>query len=127
MFSAEIFKPIFISLIGSKYSGFYHLSLIIPISEILGSVLRLQFMVSALASLVLIIVLIKIIYGGCPSLFMKVHSSKENLKFFFLAVHLRHCVCVCVLYLLVPNLGCEGNGTLLQYSCLENPVDGEAW
>ena len=21
----------------------------------------------------------------------------------------------------------EGNGTPLQYSCLENPVDGEAW
>ena len=21
----------------------------------------------------------------------------------------------------------EGNGTLLQYSCLENPTDGEAW
>ena len=21
----------------------------------------------------------------------------------------------------------EGNGTLLQYSCLENPMDGEAW
>ena len=24
------------------------------------------------------------------------------------------------------NLG-EGNGTLLQYSCLENPMDGGAW
>ena len=94
MFPAEIFKPIFISLIGSKYSGFYHLSLIIPIYEILGSVLQLQFMVSALASLVLIIVLIQIIYGGCPSPFMKVHSSKEDLKFFFHAGHLRHCVCV---------------------------------
>ena len=21
----------------------------------------------------------------------------------------------------------EGNGNLLQYSCLENPMDGEAW
>jgi len=27
---------------------------------------------------------------------------------------------------LTPILG-EGNGTPLQYSCLENPVDGEAW
>ena len=25
-----------------------------------------------------------------------------------------------------PNLG-EGNGTPLQYSCLENPMDGGAW
>ena len=24
-------------------------------------------------------------------------------------------------------LGGEGNGTLLQYSCLENPMDGGAW
>ena len=23
--------------------------------------------------------------------------------------------------------GGEGNGTPLQYSCLENPMDGEAW
>ena len=27
---------------------------------------------------------------------------------------------------LVLNCG-EGNGTLLQYSCLENPMDGRAW
>ena len=30
--------------------------------------------------------------------------------------------------LVVPNLWIgEGNGTPLQYSCLENPMDGEAW
>ena len=29
-------------------------------------------------------------------------------------------------YYLVSPLG-EGNGTPLQYSCLENPMDGEAW
>ena len=30
---------------------------------------------------------------------------------------------------LIPGLGSpgEGNGTLLQYSCLENPMDGGAW
>ena len=31
---------------------------------------------------------------------------------------------------LIPGLGRspgEGNGNLLQYSCLENPVDGGAW
>ena len=27
---------------------------------------------------------------------------------------------------LLTNLG-EGNGNTLQYSCLENPMDGEAW
>ena len=26
----------------------------------------------------------------------------------------------------MPSLG-EGNGNPLQYSCLENPMDGEAW
>ena len=29
-------------------------------------------------------------------------------------------------YRSVYHLG-EGNGTPLQYSCLENPMDGEAW
>ena len=29
---------------------------------------------------------------------------------------------------MVPNTEVgEGNGTLLQYSCLENPMDGGAW
>ena len=31
---------------------------------------------------------------------------------------------------LIPGLGRspgEGNGNPLQYSCLENPIDGEAW
>ena len=27
----------------------------------------------------------------------------------------------------LPNLVGEGNGTPLQYSCLENPMDGGAW
>ena len=49
---------------------------------------------------------------------------------------LKLCVCVCVfskgckLYRYVTYLiGYlrEGNGTPLQYSCLENPMDGGAW
>ena len=28
---------------------------------------------------------------------------------------------------LIANLSGEGNGNPLQYSCLENPVDGGAW
>ena len=27
-------------------------------------------------------------------------------------------------FIILPG---EGNGTLLQYSCLENPMDGGAW
>ena len=29
-------------------------------------------------------------------------------------------------YCILMHIG-EGNGTPLQYSCLENPMDGEAW
>ena len=31
------------------------------------------------------------------------------------------------IYVLVYCIGGEGNGTPLQYSCLENPMDGGAW
>ena len=31
------------------------------------------------------------------------------------------------IYILVYCIGREGNGTPLQYSCLENPMDGGAW
>ena len=31
------------------------------------------------------------------------------------------------IYKLLPRLSGEGNGTPLQYSCLENPMDGGAW
>ena len=30
-------------------------------------------------------------------------------------------------YLLILKFTREGNGTPLQYSCLENPMDGGAW
>ena len=38
-------------------------------------------------------------------------------------------MCVSGLFIFFPtreNYG-EGDGTPLQYSCLENPMDGEAW
>ena len=35
-------------------------------------------------------------------------------------------ILVKICLLLLPQTG-EGNGTLLQYSCLENPMDGGAW
>ena len=34
------------------------------------------------------------------------------------------CVCVCMYVCMYVG---EGNGTPLQYSCLENPMDGGAW
>ena len=40
------------------------------------------------------------------------------------------CVCVCkdtVSWMHIEIYLGEGNGTLLQYSCLENPMDGGAW
>jgi len=36
-------------------------------------------------------------------------------------------VCVLLLYARVVLIVGEGNGTPLQYSCLENPMDGGAW
>ena len=39
---------------------------------------------------------------------------------FFMIMFLHFC------FVLAALFG-EGNGTPLQYSCLENPVDGEAW
>ena len=35
--------------------------------------------------------------------------------------------CLCEIYILLGGLFGEGNGNPLQYSCLENPVDREAW
>ena len=39
--------------------------------------------------------------------------------------HIYVCVCVCVY--IYGILNGEGNGTPLQYSCLENPMDGGTW
>ena len=46
-------------------------------------------------------------------------SSKEAVGFFF--------VSPCYSLELCVQLDGEGNGTLLQYSCLENAMDGGAW
>ena len=48
---------------------------------------------------------------------------------FFMSTCIYVCVCVCIYFLenyLMPYNG-EGDGTLLQYSCQENPIEGEAW
>ena len=41
------------------------------------------------------------------------------------AIH--QCESVIIIYLYVCMYVGEGNGTPLQYSCLENPMDGGAW
>ena len=46
------------------------------------------------------------------------------LKYYIYLFWLYHTTQIC--RILVPQLG-EGNGTPLQYSCLENPTDGGAW
>ena len=60
-------------------------------------------------------------------------SSKKSLLY-LLNIYLSVCtfylehVCVCMWYLPPVNmLMGEGNGTPLQYSCLENPMDRGAW
>ena len=35
---------------------------------------------------------------------------------------------ITIINIYAPNIGAgEGDGTPLQHSCLENPMDGEAW
>ena len=36
-------------------------------------------------------------------------------------------ICLAIVCLPTPHLFSDGNGTLLQYSCLENPMDRGAW
>ena len=46
----------------------------------------------------------------------------QDIEYSFLCYRLGHC-CLSILYI---DIG-ESNGTPLQYSCLENPMDGGAW
>ena len=64
-----------------------------------------------------------------------VKSIRSRFKFFFFfCMWMSNCsnticwrayLCSIILYLLFING--EGNGTPIQYSCLENPMDGGAW
>ena len=47
----------------------------------------------------------------------------------FIEFHLcsRHCTKHCIAYIYIYRYIGEGNGTPLQYSCLENPMDRGAW
>ena len=44
----------------------------------------------------------------------------------YLAIEITAYVIHCIWSYPEPSIG-EGNGTPLQYSCLENPMDGGAW
>ena len=54
------------------------------------------------------------------SLLQQLRSKKENRQ----QEIAKHIVSIVNFYTVI--LG-EGDGTPLQYSCLENPMDGEAW
>jgi len=45
------------------------------------------------------------------------HLHQEALEFLFIVLHKGGLICI----------SGEGNGNRLQYSCLENPMDGGAW
>ena len=52
------------------------------------------------------------------------------IKVFVVMSGLNLIMCIRYLMSLIPGLGRspgEGNGKLLQYSCLENPMDGGVW
>ena len=53
-------------------------------------------------------------------------TKKEKFRCFFPKVCQHFLVVPLILAILVYIIG-EGNGTPLQYSCLENPMDGGAW
>ena len=61
-------------------------------------------------------------------LFSNSHFNKSEVKSYcgFDLCSLMICNVDCLFHVSVSCVG-EGNGTPLQYSCLENPMDGGAW
>ena len=57
-----------------------------------------------------------------PTFLQAIYKEKSMYVFLF---HLNSSL-LCVVMMIISMYG-EGNGTLLQYSCLENPMDGGAW
>ena len=62
---------------------------------------------------------------GNPELYAFQNCLLINLCIHFLAIYTHGPYNIFLMYL-QGKMG-EGNGTPLQYSCLENPMDGEAW
>ena len=66
--------------------------------------------------------------GAIPNAFSLLSLSPSK-KMLSLGLIQSHFICVSGLFISFPtreNYG-EGNGSPLQYSCLENPMDGGAW
>ena len=62
---------------------------------------------------------IGLFYKLCISVLYLIKKEVWN-KYILFCGSLQICI-------LLTSYNGEGNGTLLQYSCLENPMDGEAW
>ena len=57
-------------------------------------------------------------------------TASEYLMFtlkFLWPLSLQSYIGMCVIWYLIAHLLGEGNGTPLQYACLENPMDRGAW
>ena len=55
-------------------------------------------------------------------------NQYNSMKYMCIYMHMYNCIYEVYMYMYAPrsSIG-EGNGTPLQYSCLENPMDGGAW
>ena len=61
-----------------------------------------------------------------PSIFKVRNGQSSNFSLYHYDTNTLFCLSLPHLRALTTTLG-EGNGTPLQYSCLENPMDGGAW
>ena len=57
----------------------------------------------------------------------ELEASQESTHFSFLGVCVCVCVCVCVYFFSLMEDPEKAMAPPLQYSCLENPMDGGAW
>ena len=62
----------------------------------------------------------------CMNIYINFKPLPCNMLHCYILVCVCVCVCVCTYIYIYIYIG-EGNGTPLQYSSLENPMDGGAW
>ena len=64
----------------------------------------------------------------CLKVYFVSHESRHSILWLLTWIFFSNSACLhlnCVLH--IPHILGEGNGTPLQYSCLENPMDSGAW